>query len=134
MDATLLIIGCSVFVVLGVGHAALVLFTTKFEPRDSELLETLKSARTSMSKTGNMWNGIRGFHLSHSLGLVLFGAFYTTLALENNSFLKSSMFLNLSLFIVPAIYIVLAHRFWFSVPRNCFVVAVCFLAASVAFR
>lgn len=134
MDTILLVLGCSVFVILGLGHAALVLFTTKFEPSDSELLEKLKSGRTGLSKTGNMWNGIRGFHLSHSLGLVLFGGFYITLALENNSFLKSSTPLNLALFVVPAIYILLAHRFWFSVPRNCFVVAVCFLAASVAFR
>jgi hypothetical protein len=134
MDIALLIIGCSVFVVLGLGHAALALFTTKFEPRDTELLELLKSGRTSLSKTGNMWNGIRGFHLSHSLGLVVYGGLYITLALENNSFLKSSTPLNLGLFIIPAIYILLAHRFWFSVPRNSFIVAVCFLVMSVFFR
>ena len=134
MDTALVILVCSVFVILGLGHAALVLFTRKFEPRDSELLEKLKSGRTGMSRTANMWDGIRGFHLSHSLGMVLFGGLYISLALENNSFLKSSTPLNLALFVVPAIYIFLAHRYWFSVPRNCFIVAVGFLAASVAFR
>lgn len=134
MDITFLALGCSIFVVLGLGHAALALFTTKFEPIDCELLDKLKTSRTGMTKSGNMWNGIEGFHLSHSLGLVLYGGFYINLALENNSYLKSSTTLNFGLFIIPAIYILLAHRFWFSVPRNCFAVAICFLALSVAFR
>jgi hypothetical protein len=134
MDAILLVLACSIFVILGSGHAALVLFTRRFEPRDPDLLERLKSSRTGMSNTGNMWNGIRGFHFSHSLGLVIYGGFYITLALENNSYLKSSIALNVGLFLVPIIYILLAHRFWFSVPRNSFIVALCFLALSTVLR
>lgn len=134
MSNTLLIIGCSVFVILGVGHAALMLFSTKFEPRDAGLLAQLKSSKPGLSKTGNLWSGIKGFHLSHSLGLVLFGAFYTTLALENPGYLQSSAVLNLGLLLVPALYIYLSHRFWFSVPRNCFVVAFGLLLLSMACR
>ncbi|OGB21054.1 MAG: hypothetical protein A3I66_18930 [Burkholderiales bacterium RIFCSPLOWO2_02_FULL_57_36] len=134
MDVTLLIFGCSIFAILGFGHAVLMLFTTKFEPRDHELFEKLKIGKTSMSKTGNMWNGIKGFHISHSLGLIIYGGFYIVLALENNSYLKSSAALNVGLFGVAITYIFLAHRFWFSVPRNCFIVAICFLAMSVVFR
>jgi hypothetical protein len=134
MDRTLLILGCSVFVILGVLHATLTLFSTKFEPRDPGLLERLKNSKTGISRTGNMWNGIRGFHLSHSLGLVVFGGFYITLALENNSYLRSSAALNLGLFVVPAAYLFLAHRYWFSVPRNCVAFAIGILALSVIFR
>ena len=134
MDAVLLILGCSIFVILGVGHAALMLFTAKFEPRDQDLFEKLKNGKTSMSKTGNMWNGIKGFHISHGLGLAIYGAFYITLALENNDYLKSSTTLNAGLFVVPVMYIVLAHEFWFSFPRNCFIVTISLLAVSVAFR
>ena len=134
MESTLLILGCSVFVILGIGHAALMLFTSKFEPRDPGLLAQLKSSKAGLSKTGNLWNGIIGFHLSHSLGLVIYGGFYSTLAIENPSYLQSSMILNLGLVLVPVIYIYLAHRFWFSVPRNCFVVALGLLALSVASR
>lgn len=134
MDSTLLILGCSVFVVLGVGHAALTVFTRKFEPRDQDLLEKLKTSQTSLSKTGNLWNGIRGFHLSHSLGLVVFGGFYITLAIENNGYLKSSAALSVGLLVVPMVYVVLAHRFWFSVPRNCFVGALGLLAVSIILR
>ena len=134
MSNTLLIIGCSVFVILGVGHAALMLFSTKFEPRDPGLLAQLKRGQAGLSKTGNLWNGIQGFHLSHSLGLVVFGVFYTTLALENPGYLQSSTTLNLGLVLVPALYIYLAHRYWFSVPRNCFVVAFGSLLLSMACR
>ena len=134
MSNTLLIVACSVFSILGIGHAALMLFSTKFEPRDPVLLAQLKSSKPGLSKTGDLWSGIKGFHLSHSLGLVLFGAIYTTLALENPSYLQSSAVLNLGLLLVPALYIYLAHRFWFSVPRNCFVVAFGLLLLSMACR
>ncbi|MES2950630.1 MAG: hypothetical protein V4858_19025 [Pseudomonadota bacterium] len=134
MSNTLLILGCSVFAILGAGHAALMLFSTKFEPRDPGLLAQLKNSKAGLSKTGNLWNGIKGFHLSHSLGLVLFGAFYTTLALENPGYLQTSAALNLGLLLVPVVYIYLAHRFWFSVPRNCFVVALGLLLLSMAYR
>ncbi len=134
MEATLLILGCSVFVILGTGHAALLVWSTKFEPRDAGLLEQLKRSRTGLSKTGNVWKGIQGFHLSHSLGLVFFGWFYITLALENLDALKTSTSLTIGLLLVPTTYIYLAHRYWFSVPRNCFVLAVCLLAMSVAVR
>lgn len=134
MDITFLMLGCSIFIILGFGHAALILFTRKFEPKDPELLEKLKQSRTGMSNTGNIWNGVRGFHISHSLGLIIFGGFYVTLAVENSSYLKSSMFLNGGLFVVPIIYIILAHKFWYNVPRNFFIAAFCLLTLSVIFR
>ena len=134
MTTTLLILGCSIFVILGVGHAWLLLFSTQFEPRDPALLEQLKSSKTSMSKTGNLWKGIQGFHLSHSLGLAIFGGYYLALALENPGVLQSSVILNLGLLFIPVIYIYLAHRFWFNVPRNCFAVALGLLALSAILR
>jgi hypothetical protein len=134
METTLVILGCSVFIILGIGHAALMLFSTQFEPRDPSLLAQLKSSQAGLSKTGNLWSGIKGFHLSHSLGMVIYGGLYTTLAIENPSYLQSSAILNMGLLLVPSIYIYLAHRFWFNVPRNCFVVALGLLALSFAWR
>ncbi len=131
MHATLLILGCSIFIILGVGHAALMLFTTKFEPKDTALLAQLKTSKTGMPHSGNMWSGIKGFHLSHSLGMVIFGGFYVILVLEKSSYLQSSVALHIGLFVVPAIYIYLAHRYWFNVPRNCFIVATCLFVASI---
>jgi hypothetical protein len=134
MHTTLLILGCSVFILLGAGHAALMLFSRKFEPRDPNLLAQLKSSRAGLSNTGDLWTGIKGFHLSHSLGLVLFGWFYITLALGSPGVLRSSLSLNLGLFLIPVTYVYLAHRYWFSLPRNCFVIAVGLLTLSVVLR
>ena len=134
MDTTFLILACSFFIMLGIGHSALILFTTKFEPKDAALLAQLKTSQTGMTRTGSMWKGIKGFHLSHSLGLVVYGGFYMILTLENNDYLKSSTSLNVVLFVVPIIYIYLAHNYWFSVPRNCFIVSTCLLIASVLVR
>lgn len=130
MSTFLLITGCAVFALLGIGHAALLLFSNKFEPRDQALLEQLRRSKTGMSKTGNLWRGIQGFHLSHSLGLVLFGWFYITLALESLGTLRASLSLQIGLFLIPVIYIVLAHRYWFWLPRNCFIAALGLLILS----
>jgi hypothetical protein len=134
MNATLFILGSSVFIILGIGHAVLLLFTAKFEPKDAALLVQLKTSKTGMSNTGNIWRGIKGFHLSHSLGMVIYGAFYTTLAIENINYLKSSTALNLGLVVVPATYVYLAQSYWFNLPRNCLVVATCLLTASIFVR
>ncbi len=134
MDTALLIVGCSVFVMLGLGHAALAVFTRKFEPRDRDLFERLKSSHAGLTKQGSMWKGIKGFHLSHSLGMAIFGGFYITLVVENNSYLKSSTALNVGLFLVPVVYAFLAHRYWFSIPRNCFVIATGLLLSSAFYR
>ncbi len=134
MHATLVISGCSVFIILGMGHAVLLLFTAKFEPKDAALLVQLKTSKTGMSNTGNIWRGIKGFHLSHSLGIVIYGAFYTILAIENINYLKSSTALSVGLFVVPVIYIYLAQNYWFNLPRNCFILATCLLTASVFVR
>ena len=134
MSTLLLIAGCAVFAALGVGHAALLLLTTKFEPRDQTLLEQLRSGNTGMSNTGNLWRGIQGFHLSHSLGMVLFAWFYITLAVESPDTLRASFSLQCGLIAIPAIYVGLAHRYWFWLPRNCFIAALGLLALAVALR
>ena len=134
MDIALLILAFSIFVVLGVGHGALMLFTSAFEPKDLGLLESLKNSKAGLTDTGNLWGGIKGFHLSHSLGMIIYGGLYITIALENSAYLKSSTVLNIGMFLVPIIYVLLAHKYWFSVPRNCFIVAISLLLASIGFR
>ncbi len=134
VDKVLLIAGCSIFVVLGTWHAVLVLFTTVFEPTEKTLLETLKNSQTKITKTGNMWSGSQGFHLSHSLGLVVYGGLFIALASENYAYLKSSTVLSIALFSIASLYIFLASKYWFSVPRNAFIIAFGLLATSLVFR
>lgn len=134
VNTLLLVAGCAVFAVLGIGHAALLLWSNKFEPRDPVLLAQLRQGKSGMSNTGSLWRGIQGFHLSHSLVLVLFGWFYITLALDNPEALHASTPLQVGLFVVPIIYIVLAQRYWFWFPRNCFVAALGLLSVAMMLR
>lgn len=134
MSSVFLILGCSIYLLLGGGHLAATIFTKKFHPQDSQLLELLKVNSSNISDQTNIWNGLVGFHMSHSLGLIIFGTFYIVLALENYSYFLSSVALNIGFFLIPAIYIVLAHKHWFSVPRNAFILSYGFLLLSSVLR
>lgn len=76
----------------------------------------------------------RGLSSQPQSGLVFFGGFYITLAIEDSSYLESSLVLNVSLLVIPAVYVALAQLYWFHVPRNCFILATCLLAASMVVR
>jgi hypothetical protein len=134
METILLIAGCSIFLALGVGHAYLLLFTTRFEPVDPDLLQALKTKGAQIAPRGTMWRGLQGFHLSHSLCFAFFGGLYIALALENLALLHASMVLNVGLLVVPATLTGLAHRYWFNVPRNACALGLVLIAASMAIR
>lgn len=130
MASVFLFIGCSIFILLAVLHASATLFSDKFEPANPELLQALQgtSAKIAKKTGGNMWTGIIGFHLSHSLGMGLFGALTMALQVENPAFLAHSISLNIALFAIPISYILLAQRYWFYIPRNGFIAALaCFI-------
>jgi hypothetical protein len=131
MKTTLFVLGCSVFIILGIGHAVLTLFTAQFQPKDAALFAQLKASRTGLSNTGNIWKGMTGFHLSHSLGMMIFGSLYIALMLDNSVYLTSSNVLIFGSLFIPIVYAVLAQAYWFNLPRNCFIAATCLIAASV---
>lgn len=134
MATICLFIGCGIFILLAVAHGAATLFTDKFEPINADLLQALKTngAKITNRREGNMWQGITGFHLSHSLGMGVFGIFYIAAHIENPVILASSLSLNVLLLLVTSIYILLAQRYWFYIPRNGFISAlVCFIGYGV---
>jgi hypothetical protein len=63
-----------------------------------------------------MWKAWVGFHISHSLGLMLFGLIYGYLSVCRWDVLQGSYFLaGLGLLVLVG-YVVLARVFWFSAP------------------
>ena len=134
MDKILLVAGCSVFVVLGIIHFVFTLFTNKFEARDPALTESMKRISPILTGRTTMWNAWIGFNASHSLGAVLFGMFYIVIALENYPYLKSSAALNFLLLAVPALYLVLALRYWFDKPRNGILAGLALIVLSLLLR
>lgn len=63
-----------------------------------------------------MWKAWIGFNASHSLGAMLFAAFYGYLAMFELKFLLASPFLVALSLIALGIYLALARSFWFKVP------------------
>jgi hypothetical protein len=129
-----LVLGCLIFILLGCIHWKSVLTTNKFEPEDSAILDMMKNNYSKVTNQTSIWNGLTGFHISHSLGLIIFGVLYVTLALDNPDYLFSSNILKTYLLVLPAIYIVLAHKYWFSLPRNGFIIGFGLILLSVVLR
>ncbi len=132
MSDTLLILGCLIFILLGALHWHGVAFTNKFEPKDNSLLAKLKSNYSIVTDQTSIWNGMVGFHMSHCLGLIVFGLIYILLVFENPAYLQDSVVLSMGLIIIPIIYIIFAHKYWFSIPRNGFILAL--FITSIALR
>jgi hypothetical protein len=134
VDKILLVAGCGIFVLLGAAHLAYTLWTNKLDPRDPQLIEAMKQVSPVITRRTTMWKAWVGFNLSHSLGAILIGLVFIDLALESYGTLEASLVLNAMLLGVPAIYLVLAIKYWFKSPRNGILVAWGFIIVSVGMR
>lgn len=61
-------------------------------------------------------------------------SFFITLAVENPRYLYFSAVLTAFLLLLAVIYIVLAQKYWFSLPRNGFMTALLLIVFSVVLR
>jgi len=112
----LILLASIVYMVLGGVHAYLTQFTKAMEPAKPEVLELNKSSHSNITTQTTLWSGSIGFHLSHSLGLFIFGLFYFALATDNPELISSSMFFSLAIVLVPILYLFLSIKYWFIVP------------------
>lgn len=120
MTNALLIIGGLIFSVLGLLHG---IFTIADISRPRRLVPMNLNLIEEMAKTGvslargrtNMWDAWLGFNISHSLGVILFGA-----ACAGAGIFLHLLHLPKSALLIPAavgcIYFLLAIRFWFRIP------------------
>ena len=112
----LLSAGSVIIGTLGLIHLVYTLRTNKFEPRDEQLGEQLRQVAPVLTSETTMWKAWVGFNASHSLGALLFAAFYGYLALFELEFLLSSVFLVAVSLAALGSYLVLARAYWFRVP------------------
>lgn len=101
---------------LGCAHLRLTFSSNKFDPRDAVLTEALKHVSPVISKETTMALSAKGFHASHSFGVMFFGLVYGYLSLWHFDFLRQSpLLLGLGMALLTG-YLVLAKRYWFSIP------------------
>ena len=123
-----LVFGSAILIILGVVHAVLVLATNVFEPKDHDLLSVMKGSSPQITKSTNLWRAGVGFHLSHSLGLVVTGflAWYIGSGLLKDS--ESLTIFHVFVVCVTFTYLLLSIRYWFILPTIGFAIStLCFL-------
>ena len=130
-----LLIGGFVFVGMGLVHGVAsivdVFRPTWFTPVDDAVRSAMKSTRVRFLRArANVWDAWLGFNISHSLGMLLFGAAAVWLGLHPELAGASAAFFVLP--VVGLLYFILSLRFWFYAPAIASLAATaCFAAAWV---
>ena len=120
MTSILIIVGGSIFAILGSLHA---IYTwsdigkpRRIVPDNPAVIEAMSSSSVRLSRgETTMWRAWVGFNFSHSLGALIFGFGCVALGLV----LRSAAVPNSTLLIPVAIgclYLWLAIRYWFRIP------------------
>jgi|TARA_R110002049_G_scaffold89490_1_gene225087 hypothetical protein len=132
IEQYLIIIGSSVFGVLGTIHLLYTFFTNKFNAHDPSVTEAMKSSSPILTKETTIWNAWVGFNASHSLGAMIVAAFYIPLALFNFEIISQSNWFSSLPVVIGCSYLLLAKRYWFKIPfYGVLIATVCFTLASV---
>lgn len=113
-------IGLGVFCLLGLLHGIYTLRDFKnpryFAPLDRKLVTVLETAGMGITKEqNNFWRAYLGFHLSHSLGILIFALMYLSLSFIEPALLFHPVLMCL-LVGAAVIYMILSKKFWFSKP------------------
>ena len=128
----LLLLGASVFGVLGGLHLAYTFCSHKLLPRNRAVIDAMKGSALVLTRETTVWDAWIGFNASHSLGAILLAAFYFLLAVQHPQVLIQSTSFALLGVITGAAYLWLAHAYWFRVPFAGIALATaCFTAAFV---
>jgi hypothetical protein len=131
--ASLLIVASAAIVlVLGALHLLYTFRGNKLDPRESGLREAMERSTPRITRETTVWRAWVGFNATHSLGLLLFALIYAYLALAEPALLFGSLFLQGLGLVLLASYVVLARRYFFSVPFRGIVLATLLYIAGLA--
>jgi hypothetical protein len=118
MNAAYFLIAASTAVLgaLGVIHLVYTYHGNKLDPRDPALREAMERSHPVITRQTTVWRANKGFNASHSLGIIAFALVYGDLALQRADVLRGSPFLLTLGMAVLLAYLVLAQRYFFSIP------------------
>lgn len=132
MEQILLIIGASIFAVLGIMHLLYTFLTNKFEAYDSSVTAAMKETSPILTKETSMWRAWIGFNASHSLGAMLVAAIYIPLTIFHFDVIEQSAWLTTLPVLIGLSYFILAKNYWFRIPViGISIATICFVAAAV---
>ena len=112
----LIALSATVLGFLGATHLLYTYHGNKLHPRDAAVRTAMEGSSPVITRQTTVWRAHQGFNATHSLGLLSFALVYGHLALWRPEVLRSSPFLmGLGMAVLLA-YLVLARRYFFSVP------------------
>jgi len=131
-EQTLLIIGSSIFGLLGTIHLIYTFFTNNFNANDTSVIKAMKGTSPLLTKETTMWKAWVGFNASHSLGAMLVAAFYIPLAVYNMDIISSNLWFSTLPMLIGLSYLVLAKVYWFRIPFfGILISTICFIASFI---
>jgi hypothetical protein len=130
----LVILGASIFLILGVLHGILTLQDIRdprtFTPPDKALREAMQESTIAIDLHTSLWEAWLGFNLSHSLGLIMFGGTFVAIGLFYFSAFAQILWLQGCAMLISTAYLIMSIKFWFYKPvigsaigLVCFVIA-----------
>ncbi len=131
IEQVLLIVGASIFGVLGTIHLVYTFYSNKFNAFDPTVTKAMKRTSPILTKETTIWDAWVGFNASHSLGAMLIAAFYIPLALFNMDVIRETIWFSFLPVIIGLSYLALAKRYWFKIPFiGILISTVCFIGAT----
>ena len=139
MARILILLAASIFLFLGGLHGLVTLRDLQrpraFTPNDPALREAMQRSGIRFHPRINLWKAWLGFNLTHSLGIVLFGAAFFYVGLFAPQAFAASPLLQAVAVVTSALYLAISLGFFFSTPAiGAAVGLLCFLAAAVCAR
>ncbi|MBL4880342.1 MAG: hypothetical protein JKX82_03355 [Oleispira sp.] len=132
MEQVLIIIGASIFGVLGSVHLIYTFFTNKFDAYDSAVTVAMKATSPVLTRETTVWRAWVGFNASHSLGAMLVAAIYVPLAISHFDVIQHSGWFSTLPVVIGLTYLALAKKYWFKIPFfGILMSTVCFVGAFV---
>ena len=137
---TLVIVGASIFLLLGALHGVLTLIDVMgtpryFTPRNAALRQAMQQSTLAIHPATNLWRAWLGFNLSHSLGVMLFGGAFVVIGGLHMPLYAGSAGLQACAVLVSAAYLAMSVRYWFYKPTAGAAIALaCFVAAAALSR
>lgn len=108
--------GAAIAGLLGCVHLLYTFHGNKLEPRDPDLRVAMMKGSPVLTSQTTMWRATKGFNASHSIGVIFFAIIYIHLAIWHSNFLTQSHFLLALGMAYLLALVLLAWRYWFSIP------------------
>lgn len=128
----LILIGSSIFLVLGTVHLIYTFFSNKFDPYNTDAYKAMNETSPRLTRETTVWRAWIGFNASHSVGAMFFGAATIYLVFFQFYVLESSAFYLLLCTVNALFYLFLARKYWFRVPMIGITISVtCFIISLI---